>query len=259
MVSAGVAAGLAAAITAGLKEAFDRSRPSVADPSFASVIPPPGSDSLPSGHAAEAFAAATVIAILAPRLRLPALVLAALVAVSRVYLGVHYPLDVLAGALVGVLTGLAVCLLCKRRLRSGVPVLAQKTQTSSSTMRTMRAMVPIPTYMLPASTPSAARNTSRRSDRFCIRRQGYANQCSLAIGDHGQRIIEADELEEATSWHAYGHDDAHGPIGGAEALCDPREHGETGAVEVGEVRQVDGEGAVSSAGENLILDRNGVG
>lgn len=164
MVSAGVAAGLAAAITAGLKEAFDRSRPSVADPSFASVIVPPGSDSLPSGHAAEAFAAATVIAILAPRLRLPALVLAALVAVSRVYLGVHYPLDVLVGALVGVLTGLAVGLLCKRRLRSGVPVLAQKTQTSSSTMRTMRAMVPIPTYMLPASTRNAARNTSRRSD-----------------------------------------------------------------------------------------------
>jgi undecaprenyl-diphosphatase len=118
MVCAGVAAGVAAAVTAGLKEAFDRVRPSLADPSFVSVVAPPGSDSFPSGHAAGAFAAATVVAALVPRLRLPVLTLAALVAASRVYLGVHYPFDILAGALVGALTGLAV-VLAWRRLATG--------------------------------------------------------------------------------------------------------------------------------------------
>jgi undecaprenyl-diphosphatase len=47
------------------------------------------------------------VALLHPRLRLPAFGLAALVALSRVYLGVHYWLDIAAGAALGVLIGLA--------------------------------------------------------------------------------------------------------------------------------------------------------
>ncbi|MGI9111285.1 MAG: phosphatase PAP2 family protein, partial [Gaiellaceae bacterium] len=43
-----------------------------------------------------------------PRLRWPLFALAALIAFSRVYVGVHYPLDALAGAVLGLLTGLAV-------------------------------------------------------------------------------------------------------------------------------------------------------
>ena len=263
MVSAGVAAGIAAAITGGLKEAFDRARPSVADPSFVGVVAPPGSDSFPSGHAAEAYGAATVIAILAPRLRVPALALAALVAVSRVYLGVHYPLDVLAGALVGILTGLAVAFLCRRlsRLR-----LAQKTQTTNRTMSTMRAIVPSPMYMFPPlpilreGFPPGGQGETRpgESDAARIGRRRYPGQRRVAIGDDGQRVVETDELEEATGWHAHRHDDAHGPIVGAEALGDTREHGEARAVEVVEVRQVDREGAVSCAREDVVLDGGGV-
>jgi undecaprenyl-diphosphatase len=66
----------------------------------------PQSNSFPSGHAATSFAAATVIAAAAPRLRIPLYVLAALVAWSRVYVGVHYPLDVIGGAIYGTLLGL---------------------------------------------------------------------------------------------------------------------------------------------------------
>jgi diacylglycerol kinase family enzyme/membrane-associated phospholipid phosphatase len=62
----------------------------------------PRSTSFPSGHAASAFAFATGVAIEEPRLRAPILGLASAVAFSRVYSGVHYPADVLAGAAIGI-------------------------------------------------------------------------------------------------------------------------------------------------------------
>jgi len=93
-----LAASLAASL---LKLAADRARPPEADPHLVALVPLPGDAGFPSGHAATAFAAAGVVALLHPRLRAPALALAALVALSRLYLGVHYPLDVLAGAALG--------------------------------------------------------------------------------------------------------------------------------------------------------------
>lgn len=84
-----------------LKAVFDRARPPAADPSLTALVPLPADASFPSGHAATAFAAAGVVALLHPRLRVPALGLAALVALSRVYLGVHFPSDVIAGAALG--------------------------------------------------------------------------------------------------------------------------------------------------------------
>lgn len=67
----------------------------------------PGSFSFPSGHSASAFAFATGVALEEPRLLAPILPLAAGVAYSRVHLRVHYPLDVLAGAAIGTVMGLA--------------------------------------------------------------------------------------------------------------------------------------------------------
>jgi membrane-associated phospholipid phosphatase len=62
----------------------------------------PRSSSFPSGHSASAFAFATAVAHVLPPLAGPMRALAALVAYSRVHIGVHYVGDVLAGAVLGV-------------------------------------------------------------------------------------------------------------------------------------------------------------
>ena len=64
--------------------------------------------SFPSGHACSSFAAATALArTLGKKYGGPALILAALISLSRLYVGVHYPTDVLCGAAIGALCGLA--------------------------------------------------------------------------------------------------------------------------------------------------------
>jgi undecaprenyl-diphosphatase len=91
-----------------LKVWIERDRPPLANPEPATLVDLPSTYSFPSGHATVAFACATVLALAVPRLALPLYVLAALVAFSRVYVGVHYPLDVLAGAVLGVALALLV-------------------------------------------------------------------------------------------------------------------------------------------------------
>ena len=66
--------------------------------------------SFPSGHALNAFAIGTVIALAFPFAAVPVLVLAASVAASRVVLGLHWLSDVIAGALVGLVIGTSVWL-----------------------------------------------------------------------------------------------------------------------------------------------------
>lgn len=72
-----------------------------------------GDKSFPSGHTLACFEAATVIFINNKRFGIPAVVIAVLVALSRLYLYVHYPTDVLAGAVLGILFGIIGCLAVK--------------------------------------------------------------------------------------------------------------------------------------------------
>ena len=98
-----------------IKLLVDRVRPpSVLEMEALVVLPTTAS--FPSGHATTAAAAATALALLVPRWRALACVLAVLVGVSRVLLGVHFVGDVLAGLALGAAIGAAVALAGRRYL-----------------------------------------------------------------------------------------------------------------------------------------------
>ena len=101
-----------------LKRLTGRVRPPLQLPDIHTLVPLPTSDSFPSGHSATAFAAATVLALALRSGRVTAalFVLAAAVGYSRLYVGVHFPLDVLAGAALGVVTGAATWAIARRAL-----------------------------------------------------------------------------------------------------------------------------------------------
>jgi undecaprenyl-diphosphatase len=101
----------------GLKRAIDVDRPPLRYPEPKPLVQVPRDHSFPSGHAATSFAAATIIAAVAPRLTVPAFLLAAAIAFSRVYNGVHWPLDVIGGAVLGVAVAIALLRLARVRRR----------------------------------------------------------------------------------------------------------------------------------------------
>ena len=84
-----------------LKELFERVRPCNALSDAITPIGCAGGFSFPSNHALNNFAAAVFLLRLYPQYKWIFLITATLIAISRIYLGVHYPSDVLGGALIG--------------------------------------------------------------------------------------------------------------------------------------------------------------
>lgn len=97
-----------------LKGAAGRERPYEVIPAADPLLRWDVSSSLPSGHAATSAAGALILAFLLGRYALPLALLAVAIGFSRVYIGVHYPLDVLAGAAIGVAVGLAAAAIVRR-------------------------------------------------------------------------------------------------------------------------------------------------
>lgn len=115
----GAAILVAESVSGVLKNWADRDRPPLSNPEPEPLVDLPATYSFPSGHATVSFACATVLALAVPRLRVPLYALAALIAFSRVYVGVHYPFDVLAGAALGLLLGVGIAI-ALRRLAAGL-------------------------------------------------------------------------------------------------------------------------------------------
>ncbi|MDO8664068.1 MAG: phosphatase PAP2 family protein [Candidatus Liptonbacteria bacterium] len=83
---------------------------------FQSLIPESGS-SIPSGHAAFFFALATIIYFYNRRWGIWYFVLSLLIGLARIFAGVHWPSDIIAGVVVGILSGLFVHALLKNYLQ----------------------------------------------------------------------------------------------------------------------------------------------
>lgn len=99
-----------------LKNIICRARPCNIDFSIKMLVSRPDSYGFPSNHSASAFAAATALLVTLKKKRWAILgyILATAIALSRLYVFVHFPSDVLVGAIVGSLIALLVCLLMKK-------------------------------------------------------------------------------------------------------------------------------------------------
>ncbi len=117
-----------------LKNLFCRPRPFNFEPwkgifVYPNLIKRPSSLSFPSGHASSAFACATAITMTKKKsIYIPALVLAALISFSRLYLHVHYCTDVIAGIVVGIIYGILAIFIVKAL----APVVTEKYKKNKS-------------------------------------------------------------------------------------------------------------------------------
>ena len=97
-----------------LKPLVGRMRPFTVNTGMELLINAPKDFSFPSGHTAASFAAAFALLFVKNKLWIPSMILASLIAFSRLYLYVHYPTDVLAGILRGLIVSVAANVMWRR-------------------------------------------------------------------------------------------------------------------------------------------------
>lgn len=105
-------------VNALIKQFVARPRPYVVNEALMILGSVPTDYSFPSGHTGSAFAVSTVMFLCMPkRYGIPAVVITALIAFSRLYNAAHYPTDVLVGMLIGSVTGILAVKLVYKRFR----------------------------------------------------------------------------------------------------------------------------------------------
>lgn len=98
-----------------IKNLVHRPRPFQLDASVTLLIPAPGEYSFPSGHTMHGFTAATIVFLHNRKAGIAALLFAAVIAFSRMYLFVHFPTDILGGLLIGVTAAVIVYSIAGRK------------------------------------------------------------------------------------------------------------------------------------------------
>ena len=97
-----------------LKNIIERPRPFVQNPQIIPAIKPPSGYSFPSGHSCSSFAAATVLFARSKKIGIPAIIIAFLIAFSRLYNYVHFPSDVISGIILGVICAAVTIIFFKK-------------------------------------------------------------------------------------------------------------------------------------------------
>lgn len=103
-----------------LKNIIGRARPCSIDTSVSLLIPFPSEYSFPSGHTLNGFTAAVTLFLFHKKSGIIAIIIAGLIAFSRMYLFVHYPTDILGGIIIGIIDACIVVFLTRYSIKKPI-------------------------------------------------------------------------------------------------------------------------------------------